>query len=226
VTKKFASVHTLQLSLEDYRRVKSEVPDADGIRFIADQFAQLIMNHLPNQRPILVGFSIGSWFAFETAQALQRRGAPVPQLLLMEPGTDIIGGVIFRKHRTMDLFVSRPLRALRFWRYFNNKVSRLTEEQNEIEAIVGRLLGCYQPQPTTVPICALTRNWRLRDILFKNSRPWRYASLRRLAKGRFEEELMPLDTHSDFVSPKYTKLISAQLQRVVTDHIKTGDDLI
>lgn len=227
----FASIHAIEIGVEDYRTVVSEVSDADAIRHFADKFAQLVIEHLPNRRPVLVGYSLGGWFAFETAHAMERLGAPVPQLLLMEPAVHIVGGRRFRKERWLELFMNSLVSFLFFWQFANTRKKNgqkkhsgnpwqlnVPENNDEIKKTVDRFLINYHPMPGHAPMHCAVRKSRPWHLVTKRLRPWRYTSLRPLARGPFVEETVPLNTHVDFVKPLSKSVLVALLRKVVARH--------
>jgi len=220
----FASVHAIKLGIEDYRKAASEVQIGETIRHLADQFARLVIERLSNRRPILVGYSLSGWFAFETANAMLRLGAPAPQLLMIEPGIyNVDGGKVFRIRNTLDQAIDRLMNSTllplvtRNLRYGLRKFSpsarprtatTATDHDCDIDDTLLRLLASYHPVPGTTPMHLVVREKRARI----------FATWRRLARGTFEQEEVPLVAHTDFVKPGSKPILTELLRRVAAMH--------
>jgi amino acid adenylation domain-containing protein len=222
----FASIHAIDLGVEDYRQIASEVPDEEAFKCLADKLAQLVIEHLPDRRPLMVGYSSGGWFAFETANAMRRRGVQTPRLLLIEPDIYVGGRWEFRLWHRLDRLLNRIVHGRLFGR--SRKTTGNAQQDNssddqrgdvpevvrEIHEKLDRFLASYRPERGDAPI----------HLVVRDGLAWRYATWRRLARGPFQREEVQFADHLDFKRPGSETVLTELLRRVAASHAANGDN--
>lgn len=154
--------------------------------------------------PILVGYSIGGWIAFEVAATCRRRGIELPMPILVEPEIHVDGGFPDRVRHTMNAAIDSmshldPLRALLRRRRTDRRSSRSPDPRDprgrladsrdrEFEELLIDALGDHRPRAADVAVRLVSRRGRDR----------RFAAWHRLALGGVEVDRVDLMEHEDF----------------------------
>ena len=191
--------------------------DIDRCRFMLDrdrgpgrfaafttELVDLVIERADRKTPILMGYSIGGWIAFEIATVCRERGLELPPPILIEPGIHIGGGFIHRCRSMKDTVIDSilnldPVRSLQ-QRLIRNQRSasdpdprdprgRLPDEKDlEFQRLLIDALGDHRPRAADVSIRLVLRRGRGR----------RFATWHRLALGGVETDWVDLKEHEDF----------------------------
>ena len=198
------SIGAIDLDLDRCRVVLA--PDLGAARFqrFIDDLVDLVTEQGDRTPPILMGYSIGGWIAFEIAATCRERGIELPDPILIEPGVHVDGTLLDRCRIGADTIIDSilnrdPIRALRR-RMARPRLGdpavdprdprgRLPDEKDrEFEHLLVGALGDHRPRPAEVAARLVLRRGRGR----------RFATWHRLARGGLRTHWVDLDEHEDF----------------------------
>ncbi len=206
----FASIHAIELDPLEYGTLTKDLEDRDVLGYLARHYASLIRKHLPDGRPILVGYSVGGWFAIETARALEQEGYEVGRLILIEPGVRHVGKGLFHVRYVMDSLTNHLIHGLNRRRVKNAEtpeseamrqaIPELIMDRSirvNVSSVFRRALTAYHPTPTETAITLVNRTYHT----------YRYHALKRIARGPFKRTEVPIYCHMDFVTKRSEQLL-------------------
>ncbi len=199
-----ATVEAVELDLDRCRSVLDPGRGPGRFRDLISDLADLVTEGSGGSAPILVGYSIGGWIAFEVAATCRRRGMELPMPILVEPEIHVDGAFPDRVRHTMNAAIDSmsnldPLRAFRRRATKDRRSTLLSDSRDprgrlpdsrdrEFEELLIDALGDHRPRAAEVVVRLVLRRGRER----------RFAAWHRLALGGVEVDRVDLLEHEDF----------------------------
>lgn len=198
------SVGAIDLDLDRCRYLLNRGRGPRRLEDVVSDLVDLVVVEADRRPPILVGYSIGGWIAFEIAAACRRRGLDLPTPILIEPGIHIDGTVLDRCRDGWNAGIDSilnldPIRSLQRRAMHRRRDpseldprdprGRLPDERDlEFQSLLLEALGDHRPRPADLSVRLVLRRGRGR----------RFAAWHRLALGGIETEWVDLKEHEDF----------------------------
>ena len=208
-------VGALDLDLDRCRELLDPERGPCRLRALSRELADLVLADEAGPPPVLVGFSMGGWLAFEIAAVALERGIEMPPAILIEPGIHHAKTWSERGRQRLaeaidsivNLDWTARLRRARTASDGGAEVDLGRRSPNGRERLFGKLLvdalGDHRPRssPISARLVVRQRRWR------------RYAMWRRWLASGVEVDSVDLVNHSDFFRFGSEPVLAAIIER-------------